>query len=200
VTLNRLRIVSLAVCLAMTLLAWMGFWFQDRTLMEVVLAGAPPVEQTWLGALLGFLFSASGLVLTHRARWLQSYRNLVFRLLNEIDPHPLDLVAVSLCAGWGEELFFRGLLQPYLGIVATSVLFWLAHGTVSFSNWRVNLYGLCVFGAGVLLGLLYEWKGLLSAMVAHAMVDATTLMAFYWMRPSPVPAPTVSAQSKEQNL
>jgi membrane protease YdiL (CAAX protease family) len=38
-----------------------------------------------------------------------------------------DLVLVSVFSGVGEEAFFRGALQPELGLVATSVLFGALH-------------------------------------------------------------------------
>ena len=35
---------------------------------------------------------------------------------------------VSFCAGFGEEVFFRGVLQPIIGIWVTAILFVAIHG------------------------------------------------------------------------
>ncbi len=55
------------------------------------------------------------------------------RISNELAPHIVDgakkrnLVLVSVFSGVGEEAFFRGALQPVLGIVVTSILFGALH-------------------------------------------------------------------------
>ena len=47
---------------------------------------------------------------------------------------PVGIVTISLAAGLGEELFFRGVLQPELGLVAASVIFGALHG----GAWRAG--------------------------------------------------------------
>ncbi len=39
----------------------------------------------------------------------------------------IDLCFISACAGFGEELLFRGVIQAKLGIVASSIVFGLLH-------------------------------------------------------------------------
>jgi membrane protease YdiL (CAAX protease family) len=89
-----------------------------------------------------------------------------------------DLVLVSVFSGIGEEAFFRGALQPALGLVATSVLFGALHVG---PDRRYLVWTLWAVGAGFLFGLLYEWTGgLLAPMTAHVLHNAVTLLL--WKR------------------
>lgn len=89
-----------------------------------------------------------------------------------------DLVLVSVFSGVGEEAFFRGALQPILGIVATSILF----GTLHVGPDRRYLaWTLWAIGAGFLFGFLYQWTGgLLAPVTAHVLHNAATLLL--WKR------------------
>ncbi len=80
---------------------------------------------------------------------------------------------LALASGMAEEMFFRGALQPKVGIVAASLLFGAAHflprrELVLWSGYAV------VMGLG--LGALYEWTGQLAAPVAaHVVVNGINL-------------------------
>lgn len=83
-----------------------------------------------------------------------------------------DVVLISVAAGIGEELLFRGVIQPTIGLIPASVIFGIAHfggrGMVMFGIW-----------AG-LMGLIFGWlavtsDGLLASVVAHAGYDAIAL-------------------------
>lgn len=67
-----------------------------------------------------------------------------------------------------EEFFFRGLLQPRIGLWAASALFGLAHlGFREFPNWR---FALVAAAAGVFYGLAYRaGGGIRASMVTHAL-------------------------------
>ncbi|HVS65069.1 MAG TPA: CPBP family intramembrane glutamic endopeptidase [Thermoanaerobaculia bacterium] len=79
---------------------------------------------------------------------------------------------LSLSAGLVEEAFFRGLLQPRIGIIASSVLFVLAH--VSYDQ-PFLLIGVTVLSFG--LAVLTRWRRTIwPAVVAHAVFDAIQLL------------------------
>ncbi len=89
-----------------------------------------------------------------------------------------DLVLVSVFSGIGEEAFFRGALQPELGLMATSVLFGVLHVG---PDRRYLVWTLWAVGAGFLFGFLYERTGgLLAPMTAHVLHNAATLLL--WKR------------------
>lgn len=86
-----------------------------------------------------------------------------------------DRLLVSLCAGAGEELFFRGALQYWLGIPLTAVLFVAVHGYLDPRDRRVFLYGTVMTMIIMVLGLMARHQGLLAPMAAHAMIDVVLL-------------------------
>lgn len=85
-----------------------------------------------------------------------------------------DLVVLAAVAGLGEELLFRGVLQPWLsgsspwvGFVAANVLFGLVH-------FVTPTYAVIAGGMGMYLSLVaFQVPGgnLLSAIIAHGLYD-----------------------------
>jgi membrane protease YdiL (CAAX protease family) len=89
-----------------------------------------------------------------------------------------DLVLVSALSGVGEEVFFRGALQPVLGLVAASLLFGALHVG---PDRRYLVWTLWAVGAGFLFGALYLWTdGVLAPATAHVLHNAVTLLL--WKR------------------
>ncbi len=81
-------------------------------------------------------------------------------------------IALSLSAGVVEELFFRGFLQPRVGIVLSSILFVLAH--LSYDQ-PFLLIGVALLS--LLFAFLVRWRqSLWAAVVAHATFDAIQLL------------------------
>lgn len=88
-----------------------------------------------------------------------------------------DVVIISVAAGVGEELLFRGVLQSEWGLLAASLIFGLLHmggrGTLVFGCW-VSIMG------GVLGSLAVWTDGLLAPIIAHAAYDAAALTYIRW--------------------
>ena len=82
---------------------------------------------------------------------------------------------VSISAGIGEEIFFRGVLQPFLGVVITGVLFVAVHGYINPKNWRISIYGLYMTIGIIVIGVLTEKVGLITAIISHTVIDITLL-------------------------
>ncbi|WP_425400914.1 CPBP family intramembrane glutamic endopeptidase [Aeoliella sp.] len=90
-----------------------------------------------------------------------------------------QFAAVSVAAGVGEEVLFRGAIQPVaiaytspvVGLLIASLLFGLVHAASWSYFWLATLVGL-YFGA------LSMWREeILSAMIAHAAYDFLALTA-----------------------
>ena len=108
---------------------------------------------------------------------------LALRSLQELDGEfravlsPLSirqLLMLSLLSGTAEECFFRGVLQPWLGYVATSLLF----GVVHFVPGSRVLFPWTVFalGGGFIFGFLAEHQGsLLAPVVAHILYNGLNI-------------------------
>ena len=88
-----------------------------------------------------------------------------------------EITIISLAAGIGEELLFRGVLQTEMGLLPASVIFGLLHmggsGTLVFGCW-VMLMG------GALGGLAIWTGGLMAPIVAHAVYDAAAMSYMRW--------------------
>jgi uncharacterized protein len=94
---------------------------------------------------------------------------------------PAVLLAMALFAGVCEEVIFRGWLQPVLGLVATSLVFALAHFPPSRYKWsHPATWGMIAiyFPIGLGVGWLYlERQNLLAPILTHAVGDALGLVA-----------------------
>ena len=103
------------------------------------------------------------------------YRDVLRPVFAQV--RPLEVAAVSLAAGVGEELLFRGAVQAEFGLVVASAVFGLAHiggrSSAVFGVWVM------VMGLG-LGGLAHVAGGLLAPMVAHAAYDAAAISYIRW--------------------
>ena len=97
-----------------------------------------------------------------------------------------EKAAVSLAAGLGEELLFRGLGQsvlsewigqPYgdwVGLLVASAVFGVCH-------WLNRTYALLATVMGIYFGLLLLWTGnLWTPIIAHAVYDFVALLVLTW--------------------
>jgi membrane protease YdiL (CAAX protease family) len=78
-------------------------------------------------------------------------------------------VVIALLVGFGEELLFRGLLQPTFGLLIASVSFGFLH-FASVRTWKASLFHAAVAsGLGLLLGAsVIYFENLWPAIAAHA--------------------------------
>ncbi|MBL7897553.1 MAG: CPBP family intramembrane metalloprotease [Crocinitomicaceae bacterium] len=103
---------------------------------------------------------------------LSKYRNL----LSDLKITRFQAFFLSFAAGFGEEVFFRGAIQPWLGIWITAFLFVAIHGYFSFKNWPVNIFafGLTLFIA--LIGWSAIQFSIWHAIAAHFSYDLVLLL------------------------
>lgn len=110
-----------------------------------------------------------------------------------------EIVVISLLAGVGEEVLFRGAWQAAFGPVMASLAFGLCHigsrGTIVLGAWAAAV-------GGFLAWLAIATGGLLAPIVAHALYDALALSYIRWGRgaeerpvePERMPAPESSGE------
>ncbi len=107
-----------------------------------------------------------------------------------------EILLVSIMAGFGEEVFFRGFLQgalgrvfnPWMALVLVSILFGLAH--------YVSLrYAIVTALIGAYLGALFLWTGnLFVPMAVHALYDFVAILMILRMARQPVARQPVPRQ------
>jgi membrane protease YdiL (CAAX protease family) len=133
--------------------------------------GVDLVRDTVIGTVAGFAVVLASSLLTRLTRWGDDLARSLAAELGFISVPDALLVAVA--SGMGEELFFRGALQPRVGLVVASLLF----GCVHFVPRRELLpwTGFAVV-AGVLFGWLFIWTGnVVAPIVAHIVVNGVNL-------------------------
>lgn len=93
------------------------------------------------------------------------------KIFKDLDLHWTDIAFYSFCAGVGEEILFRGALQPLLGLWFTAILFVVLHGYISTKDWNKSLYGVFLVFVSAGFGYLTLYLDLYAAMAAHFIFD-----------------------------
>ncbi len=172
------RFLAIGMCLELgllllaALLGWFtqgaafpfSFGFEAHALVFGVAATVPPV------LFVVFATSKTGLSLAPLRG--------IYDFLKEILASPLrgmglsGILLLSLGAGLGEEVLFRGVMTPWIGPVATSLAFGLCHA--------VSLpFFLFATAMGFYLSAVYAYSGnLLAPILVHALYDAVALRLY----------------------
>ena len=160
--------------------------FGDGTLATVLIEGQPIAAQIGWGIAFGLAISVPSTIVVFFVPLFSPLRRQLLDLVSRLDLGALNPLWISLSAGIGEEILFRGALQPILGIWWASFIFTLAHfwsGQFHSMNWQKLIYAASVFIAGLFLGYVFLEIGLVAAMVAHAVVNVVSLFtARRWLR------------------
>lgn len=112
-------------------------------------------------------------------RFFKALSEFNHRVFESMKPTMFRIVMLSIAAGFGEELLFRGAIQPLVGIVPTSLLFGALHSGFRLAERVYLLYACLVFIISVILGVVADTIGLLAAMTAHGVWDLTVLFILY---------------------
>jgi hypothetical protein len=109
--------------------------------------------------------------LTRRTRWGEAMARVLAAMIGKRSVR--DCIVLGVASGLAEEAFFRGALQPQVGLVVASLIFGLAH----FVPQRDLLpWAGIAIGAGILLGSLFIATGnLVAPVVTHIGVNAVNL-------------------------
>jgi len=118
----------------------------------------------------GIVILVSG-AFTRHSRWGEKLARELGALLGRLALTECLLLAAA--SGVAEEAFFRGALQPRVGLVAASLIFGLAHFAPKRELVPWTIFSI---GAGFLLGALFDATGnLLAPVVAHVLINAVNL-------------------------
>jgi len=170
--------------LAMLFESGLGFagvllaWWAEVSLHSRLQVTAPTVARGLVACLPMLVL----LVVVSNSRWTPfvELRKQVEMLVHEIfgESSPLELALICLAAGLGEELLFRGALQPWaarisnptVAIAVVGLLFGLAHSL-----------SVTYFVTATVIGFYFGWlmeayDDLVAPIVAHAVYDFVALM------------------------
>ncbi len=163
--------LALATITGMPLVAVIIDRYSETVDLRASLIGVTPM---WQQLAYG---TVAGLVIAVIAQWMISspllnkvnvqYANILGRFNLSFS----EMVIISICAGVGEEMLFRGAIQPFFGILVTSVFFVAIHGYINPRNWRLSVYGIYMTAGICLLGYLAISEGLIAAIIGHTVID-----------------------------
>ena len=177
-TMNKSKFLTL-VGASLVVFALIAFWLADKflpyQLSEIIInPGGWLLNIVWgvvIGASTGFV--AWWIVL--RA-FMTPVRDFFSNLFQGLKLNFWEILFISLCAGIGEELLFRGVIQYWLGITWTALLFVIIHGYLNPANWRLSVFGVFMVLAVMGFGYATNEIGLLTAIIAHIIVDVILLI------------------------
>ncbi len=160
-------LISYAVLVVATLLLQAVFRGSVRELFYVHSAPGGVTVDVALGVGFGLLTVVLTRILSARFGWAQRLDAEFREVLRPIRHREVPGIVVA--SALAEELFFRGFLQPLLGLVATSVLFGLAHlpAQRSLLPWTI-----AAMVMGFAFGWMFEARGsLLAPLLAHFTIN-----------------------------
>ena len=168
--------LALATLIGMPLVAIVVDRFSDTVNLQMALTGdAKYWEQLATGSFAGIIIAIAAHMLI-ASPLLNAVNSSYARMLGRFRLTFSEILLISLCAGVGEEMLFRGAVQPFFGIPATSVLFVAIHGYLNPRDWRLSVYGVLMTVGIAWLGYLAETRGLLSAIIGHTIIDVYLLV------------------------
>ena len=152
----------------------------EDVLLDVAIAAGSWIVIALVIALLGHV---TGFAKTQN---IETARKALEFLIPRTNLEACVWVALSLTAGFCEEIVFRGYLQRqlaaftgniYAGIAASAVVFGLSHGYEGAARMVM------VFALGAMLGLLAHWRRSLRApMIVHAWQDTFAGLALRFLK------------------
>lgn len=169
-------ILSVFTLIAFSALGLLSLVFLQDVSPTQLLSGGKSI---WLQLAWGLSYGIGAALLALafiQAPWLSPSNAFLTDLIRSINPSIPEIIFYSLCAGIGEELLFRGGIQPLFsnasaGIWITSVIFIALHGYISFTHWELTLYGILMILVSAGIGYLLTSWGIYACMAAHFIFD-----------------------------
>ncbi len=164
-------------CVVFSLIALLIIFVAGQRPLSEVLGPMALGSQLLYGLGLSALAAVGSYVSFRMTSQSEATRNTI-TAYGRLDLSGFNPVWISLAAAIGEELLFRAALQPLLGVWITSFIFLVTHTPVyQFRklNGATLVQAAGVFGASVALGFIYQYVGLLAAVMVHTALDVVGL-------------------------
>ncbi len=171
---TRITTVALAVYVPLTLVAFAWAWFAGGRLawsLEPSALSAPYamrlVLSLGLGSALAIAVVAITPILSERTQWARALHAELEGLISPLSTKEITILALS--SGLAEEMFFRGAMQPVLGLLFTSAVF----GAVHVGPRKVLLaWTTWAFVMGLSFGSIFELTGVIwGPVLAHVWIN-----------------------------
>jgi uncharacterized protein len=135
---------------------------------------------TGIGIQFGIVFGIFMLIMTNTETARKSF-SMQHQLIKSLRLNLIDILFLSLCAGFGEEILFRIAVQQWLPPILASIAFVAIHGYILPNDLETTKYGLlvCLFILVLSYAISGE-QGLWFCIAAHASYDF--VLFYFWGR------------------
>ncbi len=166
---------SVAIALGDDPIACEG-WLHTPALASVLLS-------LGLGVCLGAVTIGATRAIVRRAEWARALHAALRPAVHGAGDGML--LALAVASATGEELLFRGLLVPTVGVLASSLVFGLLHQIRGAGRWGWMAWAMIM---GLLFAVLFVGTGsLVGPLVAHAAINHANLRFLRDNDPDPRP-------------
>jgi membrane protease YdiL (CAAX protease family) len=142
---------------------------------------AAALSSAGMGVCIGAATVAATRAMVRRAAWARALHAALRPAVHGAGDG--TLLALALASAIGEELLFRGLLVPLVGVVFSSIVFGALHQIRGQARWWWMGWAT---GMGLLFAVVYRATGsLLGPVIAHAAINAANLRYLRDNDPSP---------------
>jgi len=130
-----------------------------------------------LGLLLPLLVLAVGIDGLGRQLQPERYAELenILKAMSSNVTNPIVALIIGFCAGIGEEILFRGAIQPRLGIGFTALLFAASHTQYGFTFATV-----AVLLIGIILGYQRKYMNTTACIITHGAYNTVVFLLSYF--------------------
>jgi membrane protease YdiL (CAAX protease family) len=164
---------ALALCLV-------GIWVTRSPREAIKRLGLERLDARQIGISLGMVLPvlALGIGLDAIGRQLQPERyaqlESVLKAMSSNVTNPAVALILALCSGIGEEILFRGAIQPRLGIGLTALLFASLH-----TQYGATFAIVGVFLIGIILGYQRKYMNTTSTIITHSTYNFVAFLLAY---------------------
>lgn len=168
---KRLLWAALFTLIGFPLIGW-GILsiFEDNALSIIFRSPVNIWIQIPTGIALGFVLGYGAKFIVEQP-FLSDVQEKYSRVIAGLKLNEWQIIFISLCAGFGEELLFRGAIQPLIGLWITAIVFVAIHGYLNPRDWKMSVYGIYMTIAIAALGYYTDYIGVIGASLAHAGID-----------------------------
>jgi membrane protease YdiL (CAAX protease family) len=133
--------------------------------------GAAVLVSLGVGVCLGAITVAATRVMVRRTAWARALHAALRPAVQRAGDG--WLLAIGVASAVGEELLFRGLLVPILGVIVSAVVFGALHQIRGRARWGWMVWATVM---GILFGAAFAATGSLAGPIAaHAIINAANL-------------------------
>ncbi len=175
---NIIYVFVIIAELSLPLLGFFIFLIIKKPFSSVFLMKMNFFVQILYGTVLGICAGFLSAVLVDKIKNFKIIKELVMKIIKEYRINLFDITLISFLAGICEEILFRGVLQQLTGLFLSSFIFILLHGYFNPFNLNISIFGLFMYILSLIIGISFEYFGILSAIVFHFLYDFIVLYYF----------------------